>query len=272
MTATGNLGSCSAQPDWVARVHLAEWYMSRHEYKAAYDIVSALVNGGVSHPGVFQAYRRLFNMVNGKDLAHAEIFDFIYASDGWEGGSGAGSTPQATAQYRAFLKDFMAEKAIKSVVDVGCGDWQSSQLIDWTGVEYTGIDVSAVVLNNTKRFARDGVRFMQGDGRTMELPGADLLIVKDVLQHWSNDDIRAIIPKFARFRYCIVANGATEQVTNQVNTESVAGGYRPVDLALPPFSVTGSLVLSYEVPYVTKADGQVCSRMRVFLIGPNRQP
>ena len=270
MTVTGNLGSGSAQQDWVARVHLAEWYMSRREYKAAYDIVNALVGNGVTHPSVFQTYRQLFNVVNGKDLAHAEIFDFIYASDGWEGGSGAGSTPQATAQYRAFLKDFIAEKAIKSVVDLGCGDWQSSELIDWNGVDYTGIDVSAVVLNNTKRFARDCVRFMQGDGRTMELPDADLLIVKDVLQHWSNDDIRAIIPKFARFRYCIIANGATEQVKNQVNAESMAGGYRPVDLALPPFSLAGTYVLSYEVSYITKADGQVCSRMRVLLIGPNR--
>jgi SAM-dependent methyltransferase len=257
-------------PDWLARIRVAEAHLARREYRAAFDIVDAAVKGGVVHGGVFLTYRRLFNVLHGRDLPHAEIFDFIYASDGWEGGSGAGSTPQATAPYRAFLKDFMADNGISSVVDAGCGDWQSSQLIDWTGVDYVGIDVSAVVLNNTRRFAKAGVRFLLGDARTMELPQADLLILKDVLQHWSNADIVAAIPKFRRFRYCIVANGATEQVKNLANSESVAGGYRPVDLALPPFSLAGRYVLSYEVPYVTRANGAVCSEMRVFLIERDR--
>ena len=36
--------------------------------------------------------------------------------------------------YQQFLKD----NAIRSVVDAGCGDWEFSQAIDWTGIDYKG--------------------------------------------------------------------------------------------------------------------------------------
>jgi FkbM family methyltransferase len=258
--------------DFTARMREAEVQFARRNYSGAFDIVAALVKSGVTDPTVFNRYRQLYNLIHKHDIPHAQIFDFIYAADLWEGGSGAGSSPKATETYRAFLKDFMVENSIRSVVDAGCGDWQSSRLIDWSGVDYIGIDVSSVVLNNAKRFAKKGVQFIEGDARTIELPEADLLIVKDVLQHWSNADIIAFIPKFRRFRYCLIANGATEQVKAYVNRNMPAGGYRPVDLSQPPFSVSGSFVLSYDVPYVTRNDGPVCSAMRVFLIDRDKQP
>ena len=248
------------------QVREAELLLARRNYTKALDVYAALIKDGVGDLGIFTKYRQLYNIVHGQDVPHAQIFDFIYGADLWEGGSGAGSFPQATETYRSYLKEFMARHDVRSVVDVGCGDWQSSQLIDWTGIDYLGIDVSSVVLNNTKRFARNGIRFIVGDARTIDLPEADLLIIKDVLQHWSNADIMAIIPKFGRFRYCLIANGATEQVRHLTNADTPAGGYRPVDLSKPPFAVPGTFVLDYNVPYVTRADGSVCSAMRVFLI------
>lgn len=250
----------------------AKAQLANANYAGAFDIVASLIKGGAADPAVFDSYRQLYNLIHGRDIRHAEIFDFIYAADLWEGGSGAGSSPEATETYRAFLKDFMVKNGIRSVVDAGCGDWQSSRLIDWSGIDYLGIDVSSVVLKNTKRFTKDGVRFIEGDARSIDLPGADLLIMKDVLQHWSNADIMEMIPKFRRFRYCLIANGATEQVRAYVNKDMPAGGYRPVDLSQPPFSVPGSFVLSYDVAYVTRSDGPVCSAMRVFLIDRDKQP
>lgn len=257
--------------DTATQLRDAELLLAHRNYPAALDIFAGLVKKGAGDMGVFERYRQLHNFVHGQDVEHAQIFDFIYAADLWEGGSGAGSVPQATEIYRSYLKDFMAKQGIESVVDVGCGDWQSSQLIDWSGIDYVGIDVSSVVLNNTKRFAKDGIKFIVGDGRTMELPEADLLIIKDVLQHWANADILAILPKFKRFRYCLIANGATEQVCHLTNIDMPAGGYRPIDLSKPPFGVPGTFVLGYDVPYVTRA-GPVCSAMRVFLVDREKLP
>jgi FkbM family methyltransferase len=250
----------------------AEVQLARGNHSGAFDILAALVKTGGADTDVFNSYRRLHNSILGCDIPHAQIFNFIYETDLWEGGSGAGSSPQSTERYRAFLKDFITENGVRSVVDAGCGDWQSSRLIDWSEIDYLGIDVSSVVLNNTKRFARDGVRFIEGDARTLDLPAADLLIMKDVLQHWANSDIMAIIPQFRKFRYCLITNGATEQVQAYVNRDMPAGGYRPVDLSQQPFSIPGSFELLYDVPYVTHSDGPVRSTMRVFLIDRNKQP
>ena len=36
-------------------------------------------------------------------------------------------------------------------VDVGCGDWQFSRLIDWSGIDRRGIDVSWALIKNIAR-------------------------------------------------------------------------------------------------------------------------
>ncbi len=68
-------------------------------------------------------------------------FEAIYAENRWVYGSGVGSLPVNTTRYRAFLESFLAMNAIRTVTDFGCGDWQSSRLIDWSNIEYVGFDV-----------------------------------------------------------------------------------------------------------------------------------
>jgi SAM-dependent methyltransferase len=184
---------------------------------------------------------------------HARIFDEHYKSNLWiGGGSGSGSTPEITAEYRDFLAAFLRDYKIKSVVDLGCGDWQFSKLIDWSGIDYTGIDVSGVVLANTKKYARPGVRFMQADGSRQELPQADLLIAKDVLQHWSNADVSKLIPKLTKFKYALITNGSHEIAKIQ-NENTSTGGCRPVDLTAPPFNIKGEYIFKFtaDEPKVT---------------------
>src|SRR6478609_5527238 len=122
-------------------------------------------------------------------MDHAQIFDHIYKNNLWICGSGPGSTEENTRQYRWFLQNILKSNHIKSVLDIGCGDWQFSRHIDWTGIDYVGVDVSAMVLANTRTFARPGIAFRELNAVTDQLPSADVLIAKDVLQHWSNSDI-----------------------------------------------------------------------------------
>ncbi len=177
---------------------------------------------------------------------HARIFNRHYRNDDWVGGgSGTGSTPEATATYREFLISFLETRGIRRVVDLGCGDWQFSRLIDWSGIDYTGIDVSGVVLENTKRFAASNIKFFEMNGTSPRLPGADLLIMKDVIQHWSNDDITKFLPNLARFKYALITNGS-HKGADETNSPSKTGGCRPVDLTLPPFSLEGEYVLDFQ--------------------------
>jgi SAM-dependent methyltransferase len=163
--------------------------------------------------------------------------------------------------------EFSRDQSIGSVVDAGCGDWQFSKLIDWGGIDYLGIDVSAVVLEATRRFAKKNIRFVKGDVRTFDPPPADLLIMKDVLQHWPNADISELIPKFSRFRYCLITNGHAPEDLRPVNTDVATGAWRPVDLAAAPFDVAGQYVLTYHLASVEGA-GHIIEEKRVFLVEP----
>jgi SAM-dependent methyltransferase len=226
----------------------------------------SILKADASNAAAFRLYRSLYRASRGEDLPHDQIFNFIYEANTWSAGSGLGSLPAATTSYRTFLADFIKNNDIRSVVDAGCGDWQFSQLMDWTRVDYVGIDVSSTVLKNTARFAKPGIRFVEGDVRTIDLPEADLLIMKDVLQHWSNADIISFIPRFGRFRFCLITNGASPAVMRLLNADVTAGSWRPVDLSLKPFLVAGKYVLSYTISQNTPEGQKPLEQKRVFLI------
>ena len=75
-----------------------------------------------------------------------QIFEEMYQKKIWGGGSGVGSLPEATVRYRAVLQKLLTDYQVRSVVDIGCGDWQTGSLVDWTGIEYTGIDIVPEVI------------------------------------------------------------------------------------------------------------------------------
>jgi hypothetical protein len=105
--------------------------------------------------------------------------------------------------------------------------------------------VSDVVLANTRSFATDGIEFHEFDALSGVLPSADLAIMKDVLQHWSNADILAFLPKLKTFDRVLITNGFPEHAMRQLNADIRPGEYRSIDLSLPPFNLKGSFVFWY---------------------------
>lgn len=188
-------------------------------------------------------------------------FSHIYDTDAWEGGSGVGSTPDATAPYREVVARLLGARDVRTVVDVGCGDWQLGSLLDLSGVQYTGVDVvPSVVAANTTRYGRAGVAFAVVDARTGELPPADLLLVKDVLQHWPNDDVWAFLARqLPRYRYVLATNDlASVHWDGPVNAEMELGGWRTLDLEAPPFDHRATWRRDFEVR------GEWTKRMTLF--------
>jgi hypothetical protein len=102
-----------------------------------------------------------------------------------------------------------------------------------------GLDiVPSVIERNRARFPH--VEFTLGDARKLEAhSGFDLLLVKDVLQHWSNDNIRAFLTQSAlsSFRHVILTNCDDERVTTPDITD---GGWRPLNILSPQFPDIGA--------------------------------
>jgi len=191
--------------------------------------------------------------------APEEVFTHIYQNAVWgvdekgEGTSGPGSTVANTKEYMEYLQDFLKEKKITSVVDLGCGDWQFSQHINWNGVQYTGFDVVLPIIERNKaKFSQPNIAFMHGDGITTDLPAADLLICKDVLQHLTEADIKKIAAQFPKFKYCLITNGIDADTLSSNNHPISRGDYRTLDIRKPPFNIKAKKVLTYRGPFMNQ--------------------
>ena len=185
-----------------------------------------------------------------EDARRRKVFELIYNQQGWgkdEQGmatSGVGSSMEFTKLYRVFLQDFMAAYRIRSVVDAGCGDWQFSQAIDWKGIDYLGVDiVPSVIEANQRRFGAPNVRFAVADIVRDELPPADLLVVKDVLQHLSHADITRFLAQLPRYRHVLIVNDVHPVSLTAEPEDIAAGGYRPIDLTRPPHALPGTKMM-----------------------------
>lgn len=170
-------------------------------------------------------------------------FNRIYAEGTWgtdvagRGTSGSGSTLAITQEYRAYVEDFIKTHSVTSVVDAGCGDWSFSSAITWGDASYLGVDIASDVIATVRSKHEKGkIRFQVGD-ITDELPAADLLISKDVLQHLSNTLVHKFIRNNLRkgqYKWVILTNDRGSR-----NSDITSGGYRAIDLAASPFEVKG---------------------------------
>jgi hypothetical protein len=174
-------------------------------------------------------------------------FNRIYAEGTWgkdsagKGTSGSGSTLEITREYRAYIEAFIKTHAVKSVIDAGSGDWSFSAAIDWGDASYLGIDIASDVVEAVrKNHETNKIKFQVGD-ITEDLPRADLLISKDVLQHLSNRLIHKFIKnnlKTNKYKWVILTHGRSSE-----NHDIPNGGYRGIDLSAPPFEVKGLIDL-----------------------------
>lgn len=209
------------QRTW-ARHHQSWWMMpDAGELARAYDKSAAA--GPVMRSAAAAAGREWSedNMRDGWAKALSTLADDhvrIFGSARWgEPGeqSGSGSDPEVAMPYLKFLSDYMHEHEIKSVLDLGSGDGRLAAAVHWPGT-YTGLDA------------------LNGDDiRTCPWPDADLVLVKDVFQHWPAADIQALLPRLEAYPHVLITGSAAGV---RVNEDIAAGGFRSVDLAAEPFS------------------------------------
>ena len=172
-------------------------------------------------------------------MSATDVFSDVYERDLWNGGSGPGSAPENSEVYRRFLQEFLDgfDYPVK-VVDLGCGDWRIGELMDWSGVDYVGVDVvPEVVEANRRRDTPDNVSFVCLDALVDDLPEGDVLVVKDVLQHWPNADVlRLLDAAEERFTFTVVTNDVSSKShPAKVNSDIALGDWRPIDIERAPF-------------------------------------
>lgn len=184
------------------------------------------------------------NMDKDDKTNFGEVFSKIYEKHAWGNGSGPGSAQENTKSYRTVLQYFFNQSHINTIVDLGCGDWQIMSLLTIPyNKKYIGLDVVQSLIDaHQQKHLKSNVSFKLIQGLE-DVPFGDLLIVKDVAQHWPNvqidEFIETVLPKFkyALITNCFQACAQWPGFQEIYNQDIQLGGYRPIDLTDAPFNL-----------------------------------
>ena len=182
------------------------------------------------------------------------IFTNIYDKNIWGNGSGSGSNvSKDTLKYIQLLESIINNKEydIKTICDIGCGDWNFSQFINFTDKEYLGIDcVKSVIENNIKKYENQNIKFAHKIVNDDYIPkGYDLIIIKDVIQHWVDEDILNYLNQILiNNKFVFSTNGykfMRDKKKNDLKNRDINNKYRyhPVDIDKYPLSEFKEYVL-----------------------------
>jgi SAM-dependent methyltransferase len=159
--------------------------------------------------------------------------------------SGRGSTLQRTDTIRRELPALFRDLGIRSVLDAGCGDFHWFQAMDAQLDSYVGVEVVAeLAAANQERYGNHQRRFVSLDVTRDDLPRVDLILCRDCLVHLKNGQVRAALRNFLRSGSSYLL--ATTFTGDHPNAEAPLGGWRPLSLGRPPFSLGPPLRLISE--------------------------
>lgn len=120
--------------------------------------------------------------------------------------SGTGSyRKDMVDDYISYVNNFIIEKGVRTVVDLGCGDFHIGSQCVGAVERYIGIDiVEELIHRNIQKFENDKILFKCMDIVQDELPDGDLCLIRQVLQHCKNREIKEILKKIAKYKYVLI--------------------------------------------------------------------
>jgi hypothetical protein len=153
----------------------------------------------------------------------------------WEVISGPGSDRTQTQVIAREIPRLAAELEINVFLDAPCGDFFWMRHVALPVERYIGVDiVDALIQGHRDEFTSPEREFRCLDLSADELPKADMIHSRDLLVHLSHRDALQVLANFKRSgaRYLLT----TTFPGTKKNEDIVTGGWRPLNLELPPFN------------------------------------
>ena len=159
-----------------------------------------------------------------KGLSTQQIFSKIYEDGSWDKkalnfNSGPGShNEKLVLPYVKFINSFLIDKKLKSIIDLGCGDFNVGKNIYKHVHKYYAFDiVPELIKTNKKKFNDKKIVFECKNFIDDTLPKADGVIIRQVLQHLDNKSITKILNKIKSYKYAII----TEHIPKNIFTPNI---------------------------------------------------
>ena len=177
--------------------------------------------------------------------AMAQIYENnLWGGNKYEFHSGLGSHhPEVVNPYITIVSGFLEKIETPAVVcDLGCGDFNIGKKLVKYAQKYIAIDiVPDLITHNKQAFKADNLEFHTLDIAKDNLPKGDCAILRQVLQHLSNAEIKCVVEKLYDYKYVILTEHLPKE-DFEPNKDIISGqGIRlkkqsGVNLLAPPFN------------------------------------
>jgi 2-polyprenyl-3-methyl-5-hydroxy-6-metoxy-1,4-benzoquinol methylase len=186
-----------------------------------------------------------------------KYFETVYAENLWkneESVSGEGSTLKCSDMYLSFLKQFVTNNDIKNILDLGCGDFNLMKHFNYEDIKYVGVDlVNELIKKNNINYGKHNIKFLNRMIHNYEFEEKyDLIICKDVLQHWSIENVITFLKLIKNYKYCLLINDFKNDKYKApigfkiFNADIIDGWYTPIDLSIEPYNVKGEYIFEWQ--------------------------
>jgi Methyltransferase domain len=225
----------------------------------------------------FRKYRARAHFAEYRSLTTQQAFTKIYEEGVWGKSaapdvrffSGSGSHIAAiVTTYVAAVEDFLKTLPNKpDVVDLGCGDFNvGSQLRRFCG-NYVACDiVEPLITFNREKYKDLDVDFRVLDLAKDMLPKADIVFIRQVLQHLSNSNIALALPKIAaNYDYLVLTEHVPNDPSFVHNVDKPSGPDNRLALqsgvvvTSPPFNL--KVLAQHQLCSVPEDDGIIVTRV-----------
>lgn len=197
-------------------------------------------------------------------MNNLKIFTDIYSYSRWTDdindkfSSGLGSIlPEFVDPYIQSINKFVKSLNYKpSVFDLGCGNFDvGSKLRPLFDTYYAGDVVEYLIQHNREKFKNLDVDFFVVDAEIDNLPNADIVMIRQVFQHLSNNTIQIILNKLKKYKYVILTEHDSSDIVeynlNKITGSDIRYPTSAVDISRAPFnysckSVTNICIAEYK--------------------------
>lgn len=186
---------------------------------------------------LFRLYLRIYwyiESLSNRRRSHQEIFTEIYDKKRWGHSderpffSGEGSvSPELAEPYIALISKYLSRlDFMPAVVDLGCGDFSIGKSLLPFCSRYIGVDVVPDLIEwLNKENKSDKTEFHCLDITKDQLPEGHVCLVRQVLQHLSNDDIKRVLAKLQIYSMVFITeHQPSDRIMTVPNKDMVASG------------------------------------------------
>ena len=150
---------------------------------------------------------------------------------------------------------------VRTIVELGCGDWSTTNKISLGEREYVGIDiVKAVIDQNENRFGSDRIKFLHSDFVDQAPPGRSIACKGCPATSFNASVVKFIQSSLKSYRYAIFTNDIRKTEYRSIvfgirfprrfdvcNRDIRDGESRSISVRNPPFNLSVSECACYKV-------------------------